>query len=140
MNVRIGDAERDESVALLAEHFSKGRLSPAEHEQRRSAAKSATLRGELEVLFEDLPVPHPDLSYGLPATTDPEPSTVVRKQNTPLSSALAVVGVLLLFLGVPGTIVLGFTLGLWWTIAPVVVLMISMWIASDLAAKKPARD
>lgn len=139
MNVRIGDSERDESVALLAEHFSKGRLSPAEHEERRNAAKSATLRGELEALFEDLPVPHPDLSYGMPAVAA-KPAEVVRKQNTPLSSALAVIGVLLLFLGIPGTIVLGFTLGLWWTIAPVVVLMISMWIASDLTAKKPVQD
>jgi hypothetical protein len=64
--VRIGDAERDEAVALLWKHYEAGRLGPAEHEKRCARAKVAHRRGEIEVLFADLPAPHPDLSAAVP--------------------------------------------------------------------------
>ena len=54
-NLRIGDAERDEAIALLREHMSAGRITAEEFDERMSAALTAKTRGELTVLFNDLP-------------------------------------------------------------------------------------
>ncbi|MGN5235695.1 MULTISPECIES: DUF1707 SHOCT-like domain-containing protein [unclassified Rhodococcus (in: high G+C Gram-positive bacteria)] len=53
--IRIGDNERAEALNLLGEHFSHGRLNLSEFEERSAQATSATTRGELEILFTDLP-------------------------------------------------------------------------------------
>ena len=53
--VRIGDAERDQAVSLLSDHFVAGRLTQAEFEERSEQATKARYSDEFEVLFEDLP-------------------------------------------------------------------------------------
>ncbi|MEE2057493.1 DUF1707 SHOCT-like domain-containing protein [Rhodococcus artemisiae] len=53
--IRIGDTERAEALNLLGEHFSHGRLNLSEFEERSAQATAATTRGELEILFTDLP-------------------------------------------------------------------------------------
>ncbi|MFZ2528298.1 MAG: DUF1707 domain-containing protein [Rhodococcus sp. (in: high G+C Gram-positive bacteria)] len=53
--VRIGTAEREQALTLLGEHFGAGRLTFAEFEERSGKASAATTRGDLEVLFTDLP-------------------------------------------------------------------------------------
>jgi len=53
--VRIGDAERDQAVALLSEHFVAGRLTQAEFEERSEVVTRARYAGDLEPLFDDLP-------------------------------------------------------------------------------------
>ncbi|MET0132334.1 MAG: DUF1707 domain-containing protein [Kibdelosporangium sp.] len=138
MNVRIGDAERDESVTLLAEHFAKGRLSPAEHEERRAAAKAAILRGEIEDLFADLPKPHPDMSGAQPPVPAPVPAQP--KLDTPLSNFLIGMGAVTFLLGVPAWLVLGIVVGLWWLIAPVLLVTFGFFIASDMAMKPRLQD
>lgn len=54
--VRIGDAERDAALSLLAVHFADGRLTLTEYDERCRDAAAATTRPELDVLFTDLPV------------------------------------------------------------------------------------
>jgi hypothetical protein len=140
MNVRIGDAERDESVILLAEHFTAGRMSPAEHEERRSAAKIAITRSEIEILFQDLPAPHPDMTAAEPPPlSQAELAAVAAKRETPLSGAMDVTGGLALFLGLPAGIVVGFVFGLWWVLAPVVGLIVVALALGELF-KKPVRQ
>ncbi|MGW7682000.1 DUF1707 SHOCT-like domain-containing protein [Kribbella sp. NPDC054772] len=61
--VRIGDAERDQAVALLSEHFVAGRLTQAEFEERSEQATRARYSDDFDQLFDDLPsttelVPH----------------------------------------------------------------------------------
>jgi hypothetical protein len=63
-STRVGSAERDEAVALLAEHWHAGRLDPGEHELRVTKARAAVTRADLDILFTDLPQP-------LPAGTSP---------------------------------------------------------------------
>lgn len=63
-STRVGSAERDEAVALLAEHWHAGRLDPSEHELRVTRARAAVTRADLDVLFTDLPAP-------IPSTTPP---------------------------------------------------------------------
>lgn len=53
--VRIGTAEREEAMALLGEHFSAGRLTLVEFDERVAAAGEARTRGDLIPLFADLP-------------------------------------------------------------------------------------
>ncbi|MFC0627898.1 DUF1707 SHOCT-like domain-containing protein [Kribbella deserti] len=56
-SVRIGDAERDEAVTALSEHFVAGRLTQEEFEERSDQATRARYVGELSPLFDDLPEP-----------------------------------------------------------------------------------
>lgn len=53
--LRIGDVERERAAADLAEHAGLGRLDPDEHAERLDAVWSARTRGDLAVLFHDLP-------------------------------------------------------------------------------------
>lgn len=53
--MRIGDAERDDAVARLREHYAAGRLSADEFEERMTAAMAAHTRSEIAPLFNDLP-------------------------------------------------------------------------------------
>lgn len=54
--VRIGDAERDQAVSLLSDHFVAGRLTQAEFEERSEQATRARYSDELEPLFDELPM------------------------------------------------------------------------------------
>jgi hypothetical protein len=59
--VRIGDAERDQAVAMLGDHFVAGRLTQEEFEDRSDQATRARYAEDLAPLFADLPDPaaHP---------------------------------------------------------------------------------
>jgi hypothetical protein len=133
MNVRIGDAERTESVELLTEHFNAGRLSPAEHEERREKAKAALIRSEIEVLFEDLPAPHPDMSAALPP--EPTEAEIRASRETTASETWAGIAGVLVILGVPAVLILGFTDGLWWLFAPLAAVVIIAGLLSEATLK-----
>lgn len=53
--VRIGDAERDEALDKLGDHFAAGRLTREELDERTGAAMGARFDRDLEALFRDLP-------------------------------------------------------------------------------------
>lgn len=55
--LRIGDAERDQAVTDLSEHFVAGRLTQGEFEDRSNQATRARYADELSPLFADLPDP-----------------------------------------------------------------------------------
>ncbi|MEV4319332.1 DUF1707 domain-containing protein [Actinocrispum sp. NPDC049592] len=136
MNVRIGDAERTESIELLTRHFNAGRLTPAEHEERREKAKIAIIRSEIEVLFDDLPAPHPDMSAALPPVVSEAEQAAARK--TPMSEFWSILAGLLILFGIPAVIVLGTTLGLWWLFGPLAVGVILAFVLEE-ASMKPKR-
>jgi hypothetical protein len=54
-SLRVSDAERDETLRVLGDHASVGRLTLDELEDRSSRALAAKTRGELAVLVSDLP-------------------------------------------------------------------------------------
>ena len=63
---RVGNTEREAAIEALNQHWQAGRLDPAEHERRTTAAYAAVTKGDLDALFADLP--------GDPATrTTPAP-------------------------------------------------------------------
>src|SRR3954452_22015635 len=53
--VRIGDAERDEALDKLGDHFAAGRLTREELDERTEQAMGARFDRDLEALFRDLP-------------------------------------------------------------------------------------
>lgn len=65
-SIRVGTAEREETVAVLNAHRAAGRLTGEEYEDRSVRAAAARTRGDLDALFADLPLPH--AVHGVPAT------------------------------------------------------------------------
>ena len=53
--IRIGDAERDEAVSDLGDHFAAGRLNREEIDDRADQAMQARFSTDLAPLFADLP-------------------------------------------------------------------------------------
>src|SRR4051794_13067094 len=56
--VRVGDAERDEALDKLGDHFAAGRLTREEFDERSETAMGARFDSDLEVIFRDLPGDH----------------------------------------------------------------------------------
>jgi hypothetical protein len=54
-DIRVSDAERDQAVAELSEHFQSGRLTQEEFEDRSGRALQARTESDLVGLFSDLP-------------------------------------------------------------------------------------
>lgn len=54
-DIRVSDAERDQAVAELSEHFQAGRLTQEEFEDRTGRALQARTVRDLAGLFNDLP-------------------------------------------------------------------------------------
>ncbi|HEY6746719.1 MAG TPA: DUF1707 domain-containing protein [Mycobacteriales bacterium] len=57
--LRVGDAERQQAVSALGEHFAAGRLDQDEYDTRVQAAYASRTRVDLQGLFGDLPDPAP---------------------------------------------------------------------------------
>ncbi len=53
--IRVSDAERDQAVAELSEHYQAGRLTLEEFDDRSSQALRARTGSDLSALFTDLP-------------------------------------------------------------------------------------
>jgi hypothetical protein len=56
-DIRLSDAERDQAVAELGEHFQAGRLTQEEFDDRSGRALQARTGRDLTALFTDLPRP-----------------------------------------------------------------------------------
>jgi hypothetical protein len=54
-HLRVSDAERQQVVDQLSQHFAEGRLDQAEFDERSSRAMTAKTRADLGGLFDDLP-------------------------------------------------------------------------------------
>jgi len=53
--IRVSDADRDQAIAELSEHFQAGRLTQEEFEERSGRALQARTGDDLAALFTDLP-------------------------------------------------------------------------------------
>ncbi|MEP6649213.1 MAG: DUF1707 domain-containing protein [Lapillicoccus sp.] len=82
---RVGNAEREAAIEALNQHWQAGRLDPAEHERRTTAAYAAVTRGDLDALFADLPGGDPATARAQDARPAPLQGEVVQ---TPSSSGI----------------------------------------------------
>src|SRR5665648_719829 len=79
---RVGTAEREEAVVLLAEHWHAGRLDPGEHELRVTRARAAVTRADLDALFVDLPPAGPAQEPTGAVATTGAPGVLESKRDT----------------------------------------------------------
>jgi hypothetical protein len=93
--MKASDADRDEVITALSEHFQVGRLTTEELEDRTGRALSARTVGELDALTTDLP-PRP------PAKPAPEagPQRRGHREFAVIAAVLAVLAVVALVVGV----------------------------------------
>lgn len=122
-SIRIGDVERNGAVTALGEHMATGRLDLDEYGTRSALANNARTVADVQVLFADLPAPHPLLpgirpgSSALaarpdvmaPASRGGDAPAVVdeRSKAQKLVAATAAASTVI-------ALVLFFTTGLWW--------------------------
>jgi hypothetical protein len=64
--IRIGDAERDQAVSVLGDHFAAGRLNREELDERIDQAMQAKFTTDLRPLFVDLPGAEPATGRPVP--------------------------------------------------------------------------
>ena len=69
--VRVGDAERSEALDRLGTLFADGYLDVGEFEERTGQAAVARTRGELSMLFDDLPAAPAPLELSLIHISEP---------------------------------------------------------------------
>jgi hypothetical protein len=89
-DIRVSDAERDQAVAELSEHFQAGRVTQEEFEDRSGRALQARTRSELSELFTDLPPLGTVLapSSGRPAAPVAGPGSLHRAGRVPLAGVV----------------------------------------------------
>src|SRR5215813_1177501 len=93
--MKASDADRDEVVTALSEHFQVGRLTTEELEDRTGRALSARTLGELDALTTDLP-PHPQAKSAPVAS----PQRRGHPEFAVIAAVLAVLAVVALVVGV----------------------------------------
>lgn len=103
-NLRVSEADREEASARLAEHYSTGRLTDDDYYERLDAVWSAKVRGDMEMLFTDLPKSAPQPP---PAVRRPRQG---RPRAFPLVACFLLVAIGLVVMGVP-----------WWIFAAIAV-------------------
>jgi hypothetical protein len=69
--IRIGTADREKALDVLGQHFSEGRLTVPEFDERSATIASATTRGQLESVFVDLPAASGSASVARSGTDAP---------------------------------------------------------------------
>lgn len=104
-SIRVSDADRDQAIAELSQHFQAGRLTQEEFEERSGQALQAKTGNDLAALFTDLPgqgtVPVP--SAGGPVFGTDGPGDLNRLSHLPVAR--------LIILGVLAVIIVGNVLG-----------------------------
>lgn len=92
--IRASDAEREDALRVLADHYADGRLDRAEFDERADAAFAARTREQLRVLFRDLPRPAAELvqtsKREVRPTRPPSPPILI----LPLLVAIGIVAIL----------------------------------------------
>jgi DUF1707 SHOCT-like domain len=99
-SIRVSDADRDRVTAQLRDHFAAGRITPAELDQRLSAALNAKTFGDLRRIMADLPGPVPALPGAAPPLRA-TPAWAVRRRHPPFPPLILLV--LFAALLIPGT-------------------------------------
>jgi hypothetical protein len=98
-DIRVSDAERDQAVAELSEHFQAGRLTSDEFGERSGRALEARTGADLNGLFTDLPLTHPAQGREVvpPQAAFPAPDAVFTPGDPPRPNFLPVGRVILAF-------------------------------------------
>jgi len=120
--IRISDADRDRAAAWLREHFTAGRLSPDELDERIAAALTATTAGDVRRIMADLPDPVPAPSQTRQSAPGASrPAAVFRRRPRTLPLAVFALTAALV---IPGA---------GWLFLEFLQLVVALWLAAVLA-------
>ncbi|UUA88061.1 MULTISPECIES: DUF1707 SHOCT-like domain-containing protein [Corynebacterium] len=120
--IRVGDAERSEALDRLGTLFADGYLDVGEFEERTGQAAVARTRGELSMLFDDLPTEPASLEKRTPSELElDEKLSAKRKLDTAIYTTL--IGGLAVFF----VLRLGFDLDYAWVVWPVMGMLAVGW-------------
>ena len=103
--LRVSDADRDQAIAELSEHFQAGRLTADELEERTGRALTARTAADLTALFTDLPRQQPAAPAAAPAPAAAGSGRPVRPPVAPVV-IIAIVVAAAIISGHPGLIAL----------------------------------
>ena len=122
--IRVGDAERSDALDRLGTLFADGYLDVGEFEERTGQAAIARTRGELAVLFDDLPAEPVALDKREPSEVELEEKlSAKRKLDTAIYTTL--IGGLAVFF----VLQIGLDLDYAWVVWPVVGILAVAWYA-----------
>lgn len=124
--IRISDADREQVVARLREHFAEGRLTSDELDERIAAALSAKTAGDLRRVMADLPGPAPVPPLSWPGPPWAGGPWVVYRRRRPRILPLALLALIaVLVLPGAGLLFLAFfkLLLLFWLVATVAMII-----------------
>jgi hypothetical protein len=124
--IRISDADREQVVARLREHFAEGRLTSDELDERIAAALSAKTAGDLRRVMADLPGPAPVPPPSWPGPPWAGGPWVVYRRRRPRILPLALLALIaVLVLPGAGLLFLAFfkLLLLFWLLATVAMII-----------------
>jgi Domain of unknown function (DUF1707) len=113
--MKASDAERDEVVAALSEHFQAGRLTTEELEDRTGRALAARTLGELDALTTDLPA-----SWQTKSAPEASPQRRGHAEFAVVAAVLAVLVVAALVVGIRSD---HHGLGIW-LVVPIALIVI----------------
>lgn len=120
--IRVGDAERSEALDRLGTLFADGYLDVGEFEERTGQAAVARTRGELSMLFDDLPTERVSMEKRTPSELElDEKLAAKRKLDTAIYTTL--IGGLAVFF----VLQLGFDLDYAWVVWPVMGMLAVGW-------------
>lgn len=120
--IRVGDAERSDALDRLGTLFADGYLDVGEFEERTGQAAVARTRGELSMLFDDLPAESVALDKREPSQVELEEKLAAkRKLDTALYTTL--IGGLAVFF----VLQIGLDLDYAWVVWPVVGILAVAW-------------
>ena len=120
--IRVGDAERSDALDRLGTLFADGYLDVGEFEERTGQAAVARTRGELSVLFDDLPAEPVALDKREPSEVELEEKlSAKRKLDTAIYTTL--IGGLAVFF----VLQIGLDLDYAWVVWPVVGILAVAW-------------
>lgn len=122
--IRVGDAERSDALDRLGTLFADGYLDVGEFEERTGQAAVARTRGELSVLFDDLPAEPVALEKREPSDAELEEKLATkRKLDTAIYTTI--IGGLAVFF----VLQLGLDLDYAWVVWPVAGMLVFAWYA-----------
>lgn len=122
--IRVGDNERSAALDRLGTLFADGYLDVGEFEERTGQAAVARTRGELDLLFDDLPAEPVALEKQAPSEVElDEKLAAKRKLDTAIYTTL--IGGLAVFF----VLQIGLDLDYAWVVWPVVGILAIAWYA-----------
>ena len=127
--IRVGDAERSDALDRLGTLFADGYLDVGEFEERTGQAAVARTRGELSVLFDDLPAEPARLEKRTPSEVELDEKLAAKRRLDAAIYSTFLVGMAVFFV-----LQLGFDLDYAVAVFPVIgVIVVALYIVFDIS-------